>query len=152
MQRVIQYIFIICAFALSFSSCSKSSEEDEEPQTKLSTIAGTWLEYAYLNSDGYFTDISNTGYNMYYEFAIPNKFTQYSINENGEKEISHTGTWGYSAESQHVYIEEERGWNLDISVEFDNDIKNDGLFHATFDIKGRTPNQSSIIKVKRISQ
>ena len=87
MQRVIQYIFIICAFALSFSSCSKSSDEDEEPQTKLSTIAGTWLEYAYLNSDGYFTDISNTGYNMYYEFAIPNKFTQYSINENGEKEI-----------------------------------------------------------------
>lgn len=152
MQRVIQYIFIICAFALSFSSCSKSSEEDEEPQTKLSTIAGTWLEYAYLNSDGYFTDISNTGYNMYYEFAIPNKFTQYSINENGEKEISHTGTWGYSAESQHVYIEEERGWNLDISVEFDNDIKNDGLYHAIFDIKGRTPNQSSTIKVKRISQ
>lgn len=152
MQRVIQYIFIICAFTLSFSSCSKSNEEDEEPQTKLSTIAGTWFQYAYLNSGGYFTDISDTGYNMYYEFAQPNQFTQYTIDVNGEKEIIHKGIWSYSAESQHIFIKEERGWNLDISVEFDNDVKNDDLYHATFDIKGRTPNQSSTIKVKRISQ
>lgn len=149
MQRMIQYLLFAC-MVLSLPSCSKSDEE--EPQIKLSTVAGTWLEYAYLNSGGYFTDISDTGYNMYYEFAIPNQFTQYSINEKGEKEISHTGTWSYSTESQRIYIEEERGWDLDISVEFDNGAKNDGLVHATFDIKGRTPISSSTIKVKRISQ
>ena len=149
MQKVIQYIFLISAFILV--GCSKSDGE-LEPDTELYTITGTWFEYAYLNSDGYFTDISDTGYNVYYEFAIPNQFTQYTINENGERDILHTGLWTYSADSQHILIEEEHGWNLDISVEFDNDIKNDGLYHAIFDIKGRTPNQSSIVKVKRISQ
>ena len=149
MQKVIQYIFLISAFILV--GCSKS-DGDLEPDTKLSTVAGTWLEYAYLNSDGYFTDISDTGYNVYYEFAIPNQFTQYTINENGERDILHTGLWFYSVESQLISIKEERGWNLDISVEFDNGIQNDGLCHATFDIKGRTPNQSSTVKVKRISQ
>ena len=135
MQKVIQYIFLISAFILV--GCSKSDGE-LEPDTKLSTVAGTWLEYAYLNSDGY--------------FAIPNQFTQYTINENGERDILHTGLWFYSVESQLISIKEERGWNLDISVEFDNGIQNDGLCHATFDIKGRTPNQSSTVKVKRISQ
>jgi len=151
MQKVIQYIFLTCIFAFSLSSCSKSNEEDEEVQIKLSTIAGTWLEYAYLNSDGYFTDISDTGHNVYYEFAVPNQFTQYTIDESGEKDISHKGVWSYSADSQHIYVEEERGWNLDIYVEFDNET-NGGIYHAIFDIKGRTPIQSSTIKVKRISQ
>ncbi len=146
---MIRNVLLICAFALSLSSCSKSNEE--EPPIKLSTIVGTWLEYAYLNSDNYFTDISNTGYNMYYEFDASNQYAQYTIDESGEKEILHKGVWSYSAESQQIYVEEERGWNLYISVEFDNEI-NDGLHRATFDIKGRTPLQSSTIKVKRIIQ
>lgn len=115
----------------------------------LSTIAGTWLEYAYLNSNGYFTDISDTGYNMYYEFAMPNQFTQYTINEKGER-IFHTREHGLIPLNHNIY---RRTWmEFGYSVKFDNDIKNDGLYHVTFDIKGRTPNQSSIIKVKRISQ
>lgn len=147
MQRVIQYIFIICAFALSFSSCSKSSDEDEEPQTKLSTIAGTWLEYAYLNSDGYFTDISNTGYNMYYEFAIPNKFTQYTVDDAGEKEIIKQGEWVYNAETNVAHVTEPQGWNLDIT--FDFGVLNDSYI-ATMKIKGRTPTSSSTIKARLV--
>lgn len=152
MKTNIQNIFIaITCCILLFSSCSKSDNEPELPQTALSTIAGTWLEYAYLNSDGYFTDISDTGYNMYYEFAIPDQFMQYTIDEKGEKDILHKGTWTYSTELKTVHVEEERGWNLDISVEYNNELGN-GLYTAVFDIKGRTQVQSSTVKVKRISE
>lgn len=152
MKNTIQHIFFAFACcALLLSSCSKSEDETEQPQTILSTVAGTWLEYAYLNSDGYFTDISGTGYNMYYEFAIPDQFLQYTIDENGEKDVLHKGVWTYSAESQKVHIEEERGWNMDITVEYNNELGN-GIYTAVFDIKGRTQVQSSTVKVKRISE
>lgn len=139
---------LIAAITMVLFACSKS-DINEEPETILSDISGVWSEYAYLCSDGYFVDISDTGYNMYYEFASPNKFTQYTVEDAEKKEIIKQGEWVYNAETNVAHVTEPRGWNLDIT--FDFGVLNDSYI-ATMKIKGRTPNQSSTIKVKRISQ
>lgn len=139
-------LILITAITMVLFACSKSNI-NEEPETILSDISGVWSEYAYLCSDGYFVDIYDTGYNMYYEFARPNIFTQYSLNENGEKVIEKQGEWVYNPETRIAHIEEPRGWNLDISFTF---IDSGMAFHAIMDIKGRTNNSSSTIKAKKI--
>lgn len=139
-------LILITAITMALFACSKSNI-NEEPETILSDISGVWSEYAYLCSDGYFVDIYDTGYNMYYEFARPNIFTQYSLNENGEKVIEKQGEWVYNPEIRIAHIEEPRGWNLDISFTF---IDSGMTFHAIMDIKGRTNNSSSTIKAKKI--
>lgn len=139
-------LILITAITMALFACSKSNI-NEEPETILSDISGVWSEYAYLCSDGYFVDIYDTGYNMYYEFARPNIFTQYSLNENGEKVIEKQGEWVYNPETRIAHIEEPHGWNLDISFTF---IDLGMTFHAIMDIKGRTNNSSSTIKAKKI--
>lgn len=144
-MKYIKFI-LLAAITMIFFACSKS-DINEEPEIVLSDISGVWSEYAYLCSDGYFVDISDTGYNMYYEFARPNIFTQYSLDENGEKVIEKQGEWVYYPETRIAHIEEPRGWNLDISFTF---IDSGMTFHAIMDIKGRTNNSSSTIKAKKI--
>ena len=139
-------LFLLCLLSVS---CSKDTlnDEEREPEIVLSDISGTWLEYAYLCSDGYFVDISDTGYNMYYEFAIPNKFTQYTVNDAGEREIIKQGEWVYNAETNVAHVTEAQGWNLDITFNFG---MLDDSYIATMKIKGRTPTSSSTIKAKLI--
>lgn len=146
-MKLYHYIVLLCVCLLSFS-CSKDTTESEEPQIALYDISGVWSEYAYKCSDGYFVDISDTGYNMYYEFVRPDKFMQYNIDENGNKDIVKQGTWTYNPETKVAHIEEPRGWNLDITFSF---IESDDMYYnAILDIKGRTPQSSSIIKAKCI--
>lgn len=144
-MKYIKFI-LFAAITMIFFACSKS-DINEELEIVLSDISGVWSEYAYLCSDGYFVDISDTEYNMYYEFARPNIFTQYSLDENGEKVIEKQGEWVYYPETRIAHIEEPRGWNLDISFTF---IDSGMTFHAIMDIKGRTNNSSSTIKAKKI--
>ena len=136
-----------CYFLLIFlqllSGCSSS--DDDTPDVALSDISGVWLEYAYLCSDGYFVDISDTGDCIYFDFARPNTFNQYTIND-GQKEMSMQGTWTFNPETSMASIKEPRGWDLEISFTFKD--AND----ATLYIKGKTDNQTRTIKAKRISQ
>lgn len=136
---------ILVLLCVLFVSCSKEASENEEPETVLSDVAGTWLQYAYLCSDGYFVDISDTGDEMLYEFVHPNTFTQYTVKETGEREIIAHGEWAYNAETRVAHITEPKGWNLDIT--FDFGVLNDSYI-ATMKIKGRT--SSSTIKARLI--
>lgn len=137
---------LIAAITMMLFACSKS-DINEEPGTVLSDISGVWSEYAYLCSDGYFVDISGTGYNMYYEFAIPNKFMQYTVNDAGEREIIKQGEWVYNTETNVAHVTEPQGWNLDITFNFG---VLDDSYIATMKIKGRTPTSSSTIKARLI--
>lgn len=140
---------ILCAvLGVLACSCSTIDEQKEEPQTLLSDISGVWLEYAYLCEDGYFVDISDTGFNEYYEFARPNIFTKYTIYNNGDKYIDTQGEWTYNPETRIAHIEEPNGWNLDITFTFIDDES--GTYAATMDIKGRTGISSSTIKARKI--
>lgn len=131
---------------LCVCACTSSNDEEETPQTRLSTVHGTWQEYAYLNSDGYFTDIQQTGYIHCFDFDVPDTFTEYTINADGTKDISKQGTWTFNTDTQTAYVEEPRGWNLTIQFKFaDSD-------NATLYITGRTKINNSTIKVKRISK
>lgn len=135
------------ALALIFLQllCGCTSSVDETPDVALSDISGVWLEYAYLCSDGYFVDISDTGDCIYYDFSHPNTFNQYTIID-GQKEMSMQGTWTFTPETSMAIIKEPRGWDLTISFTFKD--AND----ATLYIIGKTDNQTRTIKAKRISQ
>ena len=140
---------LLCIMATIMCACSNNDViSEEEPETVLANVNGTWLEYAYLCSDGYFVDISDTDYNMYYDFAMPNIFTQYTIDKDGNKNIEKKGEWTYNPQTRIAHITEPRGWNLDITFSFGNDET--GAYTAIMDIKGRTPTSSATIKAKRI--
>lgn len=150
MKRLIQNLFFVLVCVLPFSSCSTSDNEPEQPESESLDISGVWLEYAYMSSGGYFVDISDTGYNVYYDFEKPNTFTRYEIDENGNRDITKQGTWTFDPKTNVAFVEEPRGWNLEIK--FTVLPNEDGQETARLDIKGRTENSSSIVKAKRISK
>ena len=127
-MRKVKYIWLAFALMLVNLACSCSSSlnddgDDDEPQVVLSDISGTWTEYAYKCSDGYFVDISGTG--CVYEFARPDAFNP--------------GT-------RTAEIKEPRGW--DLTIKFDFAVNE----NATLYIIGKTANQNQTIKVKRTSK
>ena len=146
-MRKVKYTWL--AFALMLvnlaCSCSSSLNDDgyDEPQVVLSDISGTWTEYAYKCSDGYFVDISGTG--CVYEFARPDAFTKYQIKD-GKKEILTQGKWTYNPGTRTAEIKEPRGW--DLTIKFDFAVNE----NATLYIIGKTANQNQTIKVKRTSK
>lgn len=142
MERVIRYILLLCA-CVCVCACEKASED--EPEIVLSDISGVWQETAYLCSDGYFVPVYGLDA-VNYEFAIPNIYSQYTVDESGNKDIYKQGTWEYNPETQCAHVTEPRGWNLDIYFTFGE--KN----NATLDIRGRTTTSSSIVKVKRLTK
>lgn len=140
---------VLCAiFGVMTCACSTMNETEEEPQTLLSNISGVWLEYAYLCEDGYYVDISDTGFNVYYEFARPNIFTKYTIYSSGDKFIDTQGEWTYNPETRIAHIDEPNGWNLDITFTFIDDESE--TYTAIMDIKGRTGISSSTVKARKI--
>ena len=145
MQKLLKIYWITLALLCLQMLCGCSSSDDEEQPTQPHDITGVWLEYAYLCSDGYFVDLSNTGYNMYYEFVQPNVFNQYEIND-GNKDYHTQGTWTFNTETNTASIKEPRGWNLDIRFEFISD--NDATLHIT----GRTTTSNKTIKARRINK
>jgi hypothetical protein len=147
-MRKVKYIWLAFALMLVNLACSCSSSlnddgNDDEPQVVLSDISGTWTEYAYKCSDGYFVDISGTG--CVYEFARPDAFTKYQIKD-GEKEILTQGKWTYNPGTRTAEIKEPRGW--DLTIKFDFAVNE----NATLYIIGKTANQNQTIKVKRTSK
>ena len=145
MQKLLKIYWIALALICLQMLCCCSSSDNEEQPTQPHDITGVWLEYAYLCSDGYFVDISNTGYNMYYEFVQPNIFNQYEIID-GDKNYHTQGTWTFDNISNVAKVIEPRGWNLDIRFEFISD--NDATLHIT----GRTTTSNMTIKARRINK
>ena len=145
MQKLLKIYWIALALICLQMLCGCSSSDNEEQPTPPHDITGVWLEYAYLCSDGYFVGISDTRYNMYYEFLQPNIFNQYEIVD-GDKVYHTQGTWTFNTETNTASIKEPRGWDLTISFTFKD--AND----ATLYIIGKTENQTGTIKAKRISQ
>ena len=146
MQKM-KYTWFVFALMLVNMACSCSSSlndgGDDEPQVVLYDISGTWTEYAYKCSDGYFVDISGTGF--VYEFARPDAFTKYQIKD-GKNEILTQGKWTYHPETRTAEIKEPRGW--DLTIKFDFSVNE----NATLYIIGKTANQNQTIKVKRTSK
>ena len=91
-------------------------------------------------------DVSDAPGMVHYEFATPDNFTQYIIDEQGQKDIYSQGKWTFDPDTQSAHVEESRGWNLDIAFTFAD------TEHATMTIKGRTPQSNIIIKTKRTQQ
>lgn len=145
MQKLLKIYWITLTLICLQMLCGCSSSDNEEQPTQPHDITGVWLEYAYLCSDGYFVDISDTGYNMYYEFLKPNIFNQYTILD-GVKDYHTQGTWTFDNISNVAKVIEPRGWNLNIRFEFISD--ND----ATLYITGRTTTSNNIIKARRINK
>lgn len=145
MQKLLKIYWVTLTLICLQMLCGCSSSDNEEQPTQSHDITGVWLEYAYLCSDGYFVGISDTGYNMYYEFLQPNIFNQYEIVD-GDKVYHTQGTWTFNTETNTASIKEPRGWDLTISFTFKD--AND----ATLYIIGKTENQTGTIKAKRISQ
>lgn len=145
-----KFYAILLVFACTFMfSCTQDNEGDA-PQVQLSDISGVWQQTAYLCSDGYFVSIYGLDA-IHYEFARPDttgtlKYTQYTLDELGNKVISKEGTWEYDPQTQNAHVVEPRGWNLDIHFIFGE--KN----NATLEIKGRTVNSNSTVKVKRLTK
>ena len=147
MQRIIRYILLLCACAC-VCACTKGGED--EPEVQLFDISGVWQQTAFLCSDGYFIPVYGVDA-IHYEFTISNGsgeyiYTQYTLNEQGNKDISKQGTWQYDPQTQRAHVAEPRGWDLDIYFTFNE--KN----NATLDIQGRTVNSSSTVKVKRLTK
>lgn len=147
MERVIRNILLICACVCA---CACTTDGEDEPEIQLSDISGVWQQTAFLCSDGYFVPVYGLDA-IHYEFAKADNFgiqtyIQYTLNEQGNKDISKQGTWTYDPQTQRAHIDEPRGWNLDIHFTFGE--KN----NATLDIKGRTANSSSTVKVKRLTK
>lgn len=145
MQKLLNISWAALALICLQMLCGCSLSDDEEQPTPPHDITGVWLEYAYLCSGGYFVDISNTGYNMYYEFLQPNIFNKYEIVD-GDKDYCKQGTWTFDNITNVAKVIEPRGWNLDIRFEFISD--NDAILHIT----GRTTTSNITIKTRRISQ
>lgn len=147
-RRIFHAILLVFACTFIFS-CTQDNEGDA-PQVQLSDISGVWQQTAYLCSDGYFVPIYGLDA-IHYEFARPDttgtlKYTQYTLDELGNKVISKEGTWEYDPQTQNAHVVEPRGWNLDIHFIFGE--KN----NATLEIKGRTVNSNSTVKVKRLTK
>lgn len=146
-MKVLKICFLML-LASMMAGCSSDNVADDEAQVILWDISGIWVEYAYL-SDGIFFDISDAHAVTHYDFAVTNNpdnpfaFTQYTIDENGQKDIQSQGEWTFDMETQTAHVEESRGWNLDIAFAFSE------TDDATMTIKGRTSNSNRTIKAKR---
>ena len=62
MQKLLKIYWVTLALICLQMLCGCSSSDNEEQPTQPHDITGVWLEYAYLCSDGYFVDISDTGW------------------------------------------------------------------------------------------
>lgn len=134
-------LLLVC---LSFVACSDDGDDTATKKTTTQySIVGTWLEYAYLNSDGYFTNISNSGYNSYYDFAQDGTFTSWEEYTSGEHFDSASGTWEYSDVENVVLVTQTNGrtWNITLTWTNNDDVRMDIV---------KSGGSSSSIKTQRV--
>ena len=133
MERVIRNILLIYA-CVCVCACTKGGEDEPQEDFTYTRIVGKWETVSYYTSGGYFVP---SMIDEYFEFTNEQTYTH---NNDG---TIRTGTFFFDPKGNHLHCEETNGWNLDINVSFESENK------ATFDITGRTSNQSKIIKVER---
>ncbi|WP_289287520.1 hypothetical protein [uncultured Duncaniella sp.] len=136
--------FVVLLVGLCGGACSSSTDDsDDEPTVVLSTIAGRWNVTAYQDGT-HFIPATNP---EYYNFTPDGDFSH--VYEHTDDLIdTTTGRYTYDPEKQSIYVDEPRGWNLDITVQFLSDTG--GGYTAIFNVKGRTPAQSKVIRVQRL--
>ena len=133
-------MLLVC---LCGGACSSTTDDSgDEPAVALSTIAGRWNVTAYQDGT-HFTPATNP---EYYDFAPDGGFT-HVYEHTADLIDTTTGRYTYDPEKQSIHVDEPRGWNLDIAVQFLSD--NDGGYKAVFNVKGRTPAQSKVVRVQR---
>lgn len=135
---------VVLLVGLCGGACSSSTDDsDDEPTVVLSTIAGRWNVTAYQDGT-HFIPATNP---EYYNFTPDGDFTH--VYEHTPDLIdTTTGRYTYDPEKQSIHVDEPRGWNLDITVQFLSD--SEGGYTAIFNVKGRTPAQSKVIRVQRL--
>ncbi len=129
-----------CVFACGCSTTNDNIED--EPAIVLSTIAGHWNVTAYQDGN-HFIPATNP---EYYEFTPSGEFA-HVYEHTADLIDTTTGSYTYDPDKKTIHVEEPRGWNLDIAVQFLSTSSGD--YQAIFDIKGRTPAQSKIVRVQR---
>lgn len=134
-------IAFACACLCACSSDSTSESEDE-PAIILSTIAGQWDVTAYQDGTNY-VPATNPEYYLF----EPNGAFTHVYEHTPELIDTTTGQYVYDPEKRSIHVDEPRGWNLDIAVQFLSDTN--GGYKAIFNVTGRTPAQTKTVKVQR---
>lgn len=141
MNKFVKWMFAACA-CVCVCACSSTDDSGDEPTVVLSTIAGRWNVTAYQDGTQ-FIPATNP---EYYEFTPGGDFTH--VYEHAPDLIdATTGRYTYDRDNLTIHVEEPRGWNLDIAVQYLSDTS--GGYKAIFNVKGRTPIQSKIVRVQR---
>ena len=123
-------------------ACSKNDNIEDEPQIDLSTVTGRWNVTAYQDGT-HFIPATNP---EYYEFSPSGDFT-HVYEHTADLIDTKTGSYTYDRNTHTIHVDEPRGWNLDIVVQFLS--VNSGDYQAIFNVTGRAPVQSKIVRVQR---
>ncbi|MCM1165150.1 MAG: hypothetical protein NC110_00015 [Ruminococcus sp.] len=141
MNKIFTWVVLACA-CIAMCACSSDNASEDEPAVVLSTIAGQWDVTAYKDGSTFYPATNPE----YYLFEPNGAFTH--IYEHTVDLVdTTTGQYTYDPKTQSIHVDEPRGWNLDINVQFLSDT--DGGYKAIFDVKGRTPIQSKTVRVQR---
>lgn len=142
MNKFVKWIVGACACVCVCACSSTNDDSGDEPAVVLSTIAGRWNVTAYQDG-AHFTPATNP---EYYDFTPSGDFT-HVYEHTADLTDTTTGRYTYDRDNLTIHVEEPRGWNLDIAVQFLSDTS-DG-YTAIFNVKGRTPAQSKVVRVQR---
>lgn len=141
MNKILQRLCLACACVCA-CACSSNDLGEDEPNISLSTIVGRWNVTAYKDG-AYYIPATNP---EYYEFEPDGNFTHIYEYADDLKNTT-TGHYTYDRDNRTIHVEEPRGWNLDIAVQFT--LSTDGNYNAIFNVTGRTSIQSKTVKVQR---
>lgn len=139
MKRFFLSLGIIVATFGALTSCGSDAKKDEPVNPKDPAIVGTW-QVTDFYSDGYYTSVVNK---EIYNFTAPDKFL-YTYHHSQTLIDTVRGKYTWNEGAQTVFVEEPRGWNLNIVVEFKD--TNNAVFHQA----GRWGTRTKQVKVKRI--
>lgn len=142
MNKIANWLLALLACVLMSGCSSTTNDSEDEPAVVLSTIAGRWNVTAYQDGT-HFISATNP---EYYNFTPSGDFT-HVYEHTADLTDTTTGRYTYDRDKQIIHVDEPRGWNLDIAVQFLSDTS--GGYKAIFNIKGRTPAHSKIVKVQR---
>lgn len=142
MNKFVKWMVGACACVCVCACSSTNDDSGDEPSIVLSTIAGRWNVTAYQDGT-HFIPATNP---EYYDFTPSGDFT-HVYEHTADLTDTTTGRYTYDRDNKTIHVEEPRGWNLDIAVQFLSDTS--GGYTAIFNVKGRTPAQSKVVRVQR---
>jgi len=142
MNKTVNWLLALLACVLVSGCSSTNDNSEDEPAVILSTIVGRWNVTSYQDGT-HFIPATNP---EYFDFSPDGNFT-HVYEHTADLVDTTTGIYTYDHEKQSIHVEEPRGWNLDIAVQFLSDT--DGGYKAVFNVKGRTPAQLKVVRVQR---